>query len=755
MMDQNKSKQQLIDELAELRHRVATLEEVDTQRQSSEERNRLLMESIPQTVWRAGANGEASDFSNHWYEYTGQTCEEARGFGWMKALHPDDVEGVLERIRAAGACRELYQAEYRVRQASDGGYRWHLGWGRPMKDKDGNILYWFGSVTDIDDQKRTEEELRKNRAILRATIDNLPFDFFAIGMDDRYMLQNTTSKAHWGDAVGKLPEDMAGNEENLVIWRENNRRAFAGENVEEEVALTVKGEKRYYHNVIAPIIDAGQIQGILRRNVDITERKRAEETLRESEERLRKVFEEGPIGVVLVSTDGRIQRANRCFCEMLGCAESEIIAVGLAGISRPDDWERDYPFVSRLWRGEISSYHAEKRYLRKDGQVVWTQLMVSLMHDEAGRPINSIGMVEDITERKQVEEALKKAHNELERRVQERTAELAEANQWLQREVEERKAVEADLRESEEKYKTLVETSPDAVILADLTGHATFVSSRFLEIYGAETADEVMGKTAWDNIAPEDHEKGRVYFRKTLEDGITRGVEYTFIRKDGTRIPVELSAALVKDASGKPMAIISVLRNITERKRAEEQLARLAGIVESSQDGIIGGTLDGVVIAWNAGAERLYGYTAEEAIGQQIRFLVSPDRPDETVELRARIARGEVLEPYETVRRRKDGTLIDVSMTLSPIRNGGGRIVGVSSIARDITERRRAEEALQREHRTLRHLLESSDHERQLIAYEIHDGLAQYLAGAIMQFDVYKHLRRQSQRMRQRLTMLE
>ena len=142
-----------------------------------------------------------------------------------------------------------------------------------------------------------------------------------------------------------------------------------------------------------------------------------------------------------------------------------------------------------------------------------------------------------------------------------------------------------------------METSPDAVILADLTGHATFVSSRFLEIFGAETADEVMGKTAWDNIAPEDHEKGRVCFRQTLEDGITRGVEYTFIRKDGTRIPVELSAALVKDASGKPMAIISILRNITERKRAEEQLARLAGIVESSQDGIIGGTLDGVVIA--------------------------------------------------------------------------------------------------------------------------------------------------------------
>ena len=95
--------------------------------QESEKRYCLLMESIPQAVWRADANGETSQWNNHWY-VTGQTPEEARGFGWMKALHPDDVKGVIECMRAAGANEELYQAEYRVRQASDGGYRWHLAW---------------------------------------------------------------------------------------------------------------------------------------------------------------------------------------------------------------------------------------------------------------------------------------------------------------------------------------------------------------------------------------------------------------------------------------------------------------------------------------------------------------------------------------------------------------------------------------------------------------------------------------------------
>ena len=233
MMDQNKTKQQLIDELAELRHRVATLEAVETERQCGEERHRLLMQSLPQTVWRADANGDTVELSSHWYEYTGQTCEEAKGFGWMKALHPDDVERVLERMRAAGACRELYQAEYRVRQASDGGYRWHLAWGRPRKDKDGNILYWFGSVTDIDDQKRTEEELRKNRAILQATIDSLPFDFFAIGMDDRY-----PAECHLEGTLGRCggkasrrcggkrgdPGSLEGEQSACLCWRERRGR---------------------------------------------------------------------------------------------------------------------------------------------------------------------------------------------------------------------------------------------------------------------------------------------------------------------------------------------------------------------------------------------------------------------------------------------------------------------------------------------------------------------------------------------------
>ena len=128
---------------------------------------------------------------------------------------------------------------------------------------------------------------------------------------------------------------------------------------------------------------------------------------------------------------------------------------------------------------------------------------------------------------------------------------------------------------------------------------------------------------------------------------------------------------------------------VAERRRDEAALARLASIVEFSDDAIVSKTLDGVVTSWNAGAERLYGYSAEEAIGRPISMVIPPDRPNELLRIMPRLKRGEHVEPYETVRRRKDGTLVEVSITVSPIRSSG-RLIGASAIGRDITEEKRA-----------------------------------------------------------------
>ncbi len=140
--------------------------------------------------------------------------------------------------------------------------------------------------------------------------------------------------------------------------------------------------------------------------------------------------------------------------------------------------------------------------------------------------------------------------------------------------------------------------------------------------------------------------------------------------------------------------MLAILRDITERKRAEEACARLAAIVEFSDDAIIGKTLEGTITDWNRGAQKIYGYSTQEVIGKPINILVPPDRPNEIPKILERLRRGEAIDHYETVGVTKDGRRVNISLSISPIRDSSGNIVGASTIARDITERKRAEERL-------------------------------------------------------------
>ena len=134
--------------------------------------------------------------------------------------------------------------------------------------------------------EQMEDALKESQALLRATIESLPFDFFAIDASGRYVVQNSTCRERWGDVIGKRPEDIAGDEDNLALWKENNARAFAGEVVTGEVELKVNGDRGFYYNIISPIQYGDRIQGILGVNIDITERKHAEEALHRAHKRV-------------------------------------------------------------------------------------------------------------------------------------------------------------------------------------------------------------------------------------------------------------------------------------------------------------------------------------------------------------------------------------------------------------------------------------------------------------------------------------
>src|SRR5581483_1456228 len=164
------------------------------------------------------------------------------------------------------------------------------------------------------------------------------------------------------------------------------------------------------------------------------------------------------------------------------------------------------------------------------------------------------------------------------------------------------------------------------------------------------------------------------------------------IARDGTERPIDDSAAPIRDAGGVLRGVVLIFRDITERRKAEVVRSRLAVIVESSEDAIYSKDVDGTITSWNRGAERLYGYAAEEVIGRPVAIIVPPDQPDELPGIMDRLRKGERVERYETVRVRKDGRRVEVSLSVSPMWDGSDRMLGASVIAQDITARKRAEE---------------------------------------------------------------
>jgi PAS domain S-box-containing protein len=184
---------------------------------------------------------------------------------------------------------------------------------------------------------------------------------------------------------------------------------------------------------------------------------------------------------------------------------------------------------------------------------------------------------------------------------------------------------------------------------------------------------------------------------QALRDGVVVGLanHTVLIARDGTERPIDDSAAPMLDESGVPMGVVLVFRDVTERRQAEEAQARLAAIVKSSQDAIISKTLDSIIRTWNAGAEQIFGYTAEEVVGKSITLIIPPERLDEEDMILGQISRGEPIEHFETIRVAKDGRRLHISLTVSPVRDAEGRIIGASKVARDVTERKQAEKALQ------------------------------------------------------------
>lgn len=239
----------------------------------------------------------------------------------------------------------------------------------------------------------------------------------------------------------------------------------------------------------------------------------------------------------------------------------------------------------------------------------------------------------------------------------------------------------------------IIASSDDAIISKDLNGVVLTWNPSSERIFGY-SAEEMVGSSIYKLVPPELHHEEREVLERIRRGERVIHFETTRRRKDGTLFPVDLTVSPVRDSSGNIIGASSIKRDISERRLAAATSARLAAIVQSSEDAIVSKTIEGTVLDWNAAAERMYGFSHAEMVGRSIYQLVPDELQAEERSILGRVARGEHVAHYETMRRRRDGSLISVALTLSPVHASDGSIIGASSIQRDISERKRAEEAL-------------------------------------------------------------
>jgi len=470
-------------------------------------------------------------------------------------------------------------------------------------------------------------------------------------------------------------------EESKAIFKLNMRKRRKGINEFYEFKLIRKDGSPLWTLVSAKSLfdENGKFTGSIGMLTDITKRKQAEEALQESEKRFRTLAENSPDVIARFDRQNRHIYANpaaeipysRPPEEIMGKTYSEL------GIDpeKVKSWEKHYIKVLTTGKSETMEFHYKSP---KGKEYYFNTRIVPEFVD--GEVTSVLAISRDITDIKKAEGKLKETLDNSEKLVEERTAELEKAYN--------------SLKESE---KGLAEAQKMAHIGNwewDVATDKAYWSEEMYRIFGRDPQELAPPYNEYLNYV---HSDDRDYFEnaaKKAVNGKPYSIDHGIILANGEERTVHIQSEVIFGEKNNPIRIKGIVQDITERKKSEEKIQSLANLVESSNDAIVTISLDGIINSWNKGAEYVYGYSAKEILGKSVSILAPSHLDKETTKLSEMIKQEERIHQYETLRLKKDGKIIYVSITLSPVFDIHGKLTAISVIARDITKRKKAEDAL-------------------------------------------------------------
>lgn len=614
-------------------------------------------------VWSAFPDGRLDYVNGQTVDYFGRTHEQLVGEGWRDAVHPEDLQTCIDRWTQAVETGDYYEAEFRLRRA-DGVYRWHLARANSERAADGTVLKWFGTNTDVHDQRRAEDALRRSEEQFRSIVETTSEWIWAVDADGIATYCNPAVER----ILGFRPEEILGGTLYPFMHEDEHRR------IRRRVSTFVE-ERRGWSNLVCrwrhkdgsvrhlesnavPIFDAdGNLTGFRGADRDVTERIRAEQAVEENLSLLISTFEATADGILVVDLDNRIVKYNRQFVEMWRIPD-EII--------RSRDNKKTVEYVMSQLANAAEFAATTERLINepeirnfdllefKDGKVYERYSQPQMLD---GKVVGRVLSFRDITERRQAEQAL---------------------------------------HESRKRYQQLFESNPHPVWVYDLeTLQFLAVNGEAVKHYGY-AREEFLRMTIKDIRPPEDVKILLEYVREAAAAKCELAHTVRHKKKDGTVIDVEIASQPV-DFGGRA-ARLALATDVTERIRTDAALrdseSKFRMLVESTSEGLLQVDMDDCIKFVNRRLCEMVGYEFEELIDTDwTRILLDDGGRDFITQVNKRRRQG-ISDRYEIQLKKKNGEALWVIIGGAPITDRDGVMTGSLGVFTDITERKRAEEQL-------------------------------------------------------------